>query len=299
MHRIYGPIVRVNPYEVHIKDPDFCIEEFSPVKKLDKYGWWYRVFGGPWSTISTEDHHIHKTRRGTFQNFLAPRMVRGFVPTIVEKLKRASAIMDRHVRTGNILNLSNIYRCMAADVVSAYVLPTSLNLLESDDLGEEFQSSLRFFFETATTMRYLGFMEPIITIIPSIIFNAMLTEPAKALIKLVRKLESCVDDVIQKGPDMDKSRICLLERINNNKHEQDEMFRDRLLQEAEQFIVAGSETTGHTLAVTTFYILQDLNVQVKLRQELINADIVFDDNIEIAKLQALPYLSAVITEGLR
>ncbi|PNP49827.1 hypothetical protein THARTR1_09357 [Trichoderma harzianum] len=207
--------------------------------------------------------------------------------------------MDRNVRTGNMLNLSNVYRCMAADVVSAYVLPTSLNLLESDDLGEEFQSSLRFFFETATTMRYLGFMEPIITIIPSIIFNAMLSQPAKALIRLVRKLEACVDDVIQKGPDMDKSRICLLERINNNKHEQDEMFRDRLLQEAEQFIVAGSETTGHTLAVTTFYILQDINVQEKLQQELLNADIVFDDTLEIAKLQALPYLSAVITEGLR
>ncbi|KAL7798942.1 cytochrome P450 [Trichoderma afarasin] len=299
MHQIYGPIVRVNPYEVHIKDPEFCIEHFSPVKKLDKYGWWYRVFGGPWSTISTEDHHIHKTRRGTFQNFLAPRMVRGFVPTIVEKLKGASAIMDRHVRTGNVLNLSNVYRCMAADVVSAYVLPTSLNLLESDDLGEEFQSSLRFFFETATSMRYLGFMEPIITIIPSVIFNAMLTQPAKALIRLVRKLEACVDDVMQKGPDMDKSRICLLERINNNQHEQDEKFRDRLIQEAEQFIVAGSETTGHTLAVTTFYILQDKNVQEELRQELINADIVFDGNLEIAKLQALPYLSAVITEGLR
>lgn len=94
---------------------------------------------------------------------------------------------------------------------------------------------------------------------------------------------------------MDKSRICLLERINNNKHEQDEMFRDRLLQEAEQFIVAGSETTGHTLAVTTFYILQDMNVQEKLRQELINANIVFDGNLEIAKLQALPYLVTILS----
>lgn len=92
---------------------------------------------------------------------------------------------------------------------------------------------------------------------------------------------------------MDKSGLCLLERINNNKHEKDEMFRERLLQEAEQFIVAGSETTGHTLAVTTFYILQDKNVQEKLRQELIHADIVFDGNLEITKLQALPYLVTI------
>lgn len=92
---------------------------------------------------------------------------------------------------------------------------------------------------------------------------------------------------------MDKSGLCLLERINNNKHEKDELFRERLLQEAEQFIVAGSETTGHTLAVTTFYILQDKDVQEKLRQELINADIVFDGNLEITKLQALPYLVTI------
>ncbi|KAL7934771.1 cytochrome P450 [Trichoderma chlorosporum] len=299
MHQVYGPIVRINPYEVHIRDPDFCIEHFSPVKKLDKYGWWYRVFGGPSSTISTEDHHIHKTRRGTFQNFLTPRMIKGFVPTIVEKLKRASTIMDQCVQTGSVLNLSNVYRCMAADVVSAYVLPASLNLLESDDLGEEFQSSLRFFFETATTMRYFGFMEPVIAIIPSIIFNAVLTKPAKALIRLVRTLEGCVDEIIQKGPDMEKSRICLLERININGGDKDVMFRNRLLQEAEQFIVAGSETTGHTLSVTTFYILEDAEVQSKLRQELANADITFDDTLEIKKLQTLPYLSAVITEGLR
>lgn len=190
--------MRINPYEIHIKDPDFCIEEFSPVKKLDKYGWWYRVFGGPGSTISTEDHHIHKTRRATFQNFLTPRIIKGFVPTIVEKLKQASIIMDRHAQTGNLLNLSNVYRCMAADVVSAYVLPYSLNLLESDDLGEEFQSSLRFFFETATTMRYIGFLEPVVTLIPSKIFNTMLTRPAKALIRLVRVSGLCYAANIQR-----------------------------------------------------------------------------------------------------
>ncbi|KAL7947649.1 cytochrome P450 [Trichoderma barbatum] len=298
MHQVYGPIVRINPYEIHIKDPNFCIEAFSPVKKLDKYGWWYRVFGGPGSTISTEDHYIHKTRRGTFHSFLSPRVIRRFIPAIVEKLKRASAILDRHVQTGSLLNLSNVYRCMAADVVSAYVLPSSLNLLESDDLGVEFQSSLRFFFETATTMRYLGFLEPIMTMIPSIIFNRMLTQPAKALIKLVRRLEACVDEIIRKGSDLENSRLCLLERININTREKDEMFRDRLLQEAEQFIVAGSETTGHTLSVTTFYILQDKKVQEKLRQELTNADIVFDDNLEITKLKALPYLVNTLLQSL-
>lgn len=92
--------------------------------------------------------------------------------------------------------------------------------------------------------------------------------------------------------------MCLLERININHRDKDEKFRNRLLQEAEQFIVAGSETTGHTLSVTTFYILQDAEIQERIRQELVNADIVLDDNIEITKLQTLPYLVNIPLQSL-
>ncbi|KAM0252120.1 hypothetical protein ACHAQJ_007860 [Trichoderma viride] len=299
MHEVYGPIVRVNPYEIHIRDPDFCLEAFSPTKKLDKYGWWYRVFGGPGATVSTEHHDVHKGRRAAFKNFLSPAVVRGFVPTTLEKVKRASLIMEQYVQSGKPLSLSNLYRCIAADTVSAYALPASFNLLDSDDMGEEFSSGLRFFFETATTMRFLGFLEPIIKMIPDQIFRAMLTDPAKALLKLVRRLEACIDEVIQKPSDLDKSRPCLVSRINDNHLKENGKSCDRLLQEAEQFIIAGTETTGYALSITTFYILQDADIQDKMRQELMDAGIALDDDLDIMTLQNLPYLSAVITEGLR
>lgn len=181
-----GPIVRISPYEVHIKDPDFCVEAFSPVKKLDKYGWWYRVFGGPGATVSTEHHDVHRSRRATFKNLLSPVAVRGFVPTILEKVKQAGLIMSHHAQMGRPVNMSNLYRCIAADTVSAYALPASLNLLDSEDLGEEFQSGLRLFFEAATTMRFLGFLQPLMMMMPDIIFRRLLTNPAKSLIKLIR-----------------------------------------------------------------------------------------------------------------
>ena len=99
-----------------------------------------------------------------------------------------------------------------------------------------------------------------------------------------------MDDIIQGKKNPQTSRTCLLERININHRDENENFRDRLLQEAEQFIVAGSETTGHTLSVITFYIIQDAEIQGKLREELANAGVVFDEDLEIAKLQTLPYL---------
>jgi hypothetical protein len=185
-----GPIVRISPYEVHIKDPDFCVEAFSPVKKLDKYGWWYRVFGGPGATVSTEHHDVHRSRRATFKNLLSPVAVRSFVPTIFEKVKQAGLIMSHHAQVGRPVNMSNLYRCIAADTVSAYALPASLNLLDSEDLGEEFQSGLRLFFEAATTMRFLGFLQPLMMMLPDIIFRRLLTDPAKSLIKLIRVSKS-------------------------------------------------------------------------------------------------------------
>ncbi|UKZ87887.1 uncharacterized protein TrAFT101_003659 [Trichoderma asperellum] len=172
-------------------------------------------------------------------------------------------------------------------------------MLDSDDLGEEFQSGLRLFFEAATTMRFLGFLQPLMMMMPDLIFKRLLTGPARSLIKLIRRLEACVDETIQKPADIEKSRPCLLDRIKTNNYRENGDFRERLLQEAEQFIVAGTETTGYALSVTTFYILQNADIQKMLRQELIDAEISLNDDIDIISLQNLSYLSAVITEGLR
>ena len=178
--------MRINPYEVHIKDPDFCVDAFSSSKKLDKYGWWYRVFGGPGSTISTEHHFVHKVRRSAFQNFLSRRAIKEFAPTIAEKLRGIDGVMSRYVLAGEPVNLSSMYRCLAADVVSAFVLPQSLNLIQSDDLGDQFSSSLRFFFEAVTVGRYLEFVEVVIKFIPSAVVRGMLSQPARQLLGLVR-----------------------------------------------------------------------------------------------------------------
>lgn len=103
-------------------------------------------------------------------------------------------------------------------------------------------------------------------------------------------MEACVDETIQKPSDVENSRSCLIECIKTNNYRENGSFRERLLQEAEQFIVAGTETTGYALSVTTFYILQDADIQNKLRQELVDAEISLNEDLDIASLQNLPYL---------
>ena len=73
----------------------------------------------------------------------------------------------------------------------------------------------------------------------------------------------------------------------------------RLLEEAQNISIAGTETTSWTLSVLFFYLLSTPRVLAKLREELRTN---FPDTTitpSLKEVEQLPYLGAVISEGLR
>ena len=72
----------------------------------------------------------------------------------------------------------------------------------------------------------------------------------------------------------------------------------RVSQDARTLVGAGSETTATTLEVITFYLLKNPEMKQRLKQELAPVAKSGDlDNYDV--LKRLPYLSAVVNEGLR
>lgn len=69
---------------------------------------------------------------------------------------------------------------------------------------------------------------------------------------------------------------------------------DRLWQEGQTFVAAGTETTAWCLTVITFYLLETPEMMQRLRSELLEAKATSS-----TQLEKLPYLSAIIQEGLR
>lgn len=74
---------------------------------------------------------------------------------------------------------------------------------------------------------------------------------------------------------------------------------NRLVQEGQIIVSAGTETTSWCLSVITFHLLSNPAILEKLRQELEEAIPDPEKLVPVEKLEQLPYLTACIQEGLR
>jgi cytochrome P450 len=79
----------------------------------------------------------------------------------------------------------------------------------------------------------------------------------------------------------------------------EEVTIERLADEAQTVVAAGQVTTAHFLKLTSFYILDDPEIHRKLKEELKSAMPSDGSLPPVSKLEQLPYLSAVISEGFR
>ena len=58
-----GPVVRINPHELHIDDPEYWEVIYSTSSSFDKMKSTQYRFGAPHATFSTPEHDIHKPQR--------------------------------------------------------------------------------------------------------------------------------------------------------------------------------------------------------------------------------------------
>lgn len=80
---------------------------------------------------------------------------------------------------------------------------------------------------------------------------------------------------------------------------QQEKSLDRLADESNILIAAGSETTAGVLSVLCYHLLSNPSILAKLRIELDEVMPTSIDNVSWKQLEQLPLLGAVINEGLR
>ena len=101
LHARYGPIIRINPYELHIADSEFYDKLYASGasgEKRNKWDWFTKQLDTSGSMLSTDDHSHHKLRRAALNRFFSSASVKRLQPMIDEKVwllvNRLRAVKD-------------------------------------------------------------------------------------------------------------------------------------------------------------------------------------------------------------
>jgi len=95
------------------------------------------------------------------------------------------------------------------------------------------------------------------------------------------------------------TQVTVFKELVDSDLPRDEVTVQRLAEEAQTVVGAGQVTTAHFLKVTSFHVLANPEIHRKLREELQSAMPGDGSLAPLSKLEKLPYLSAVVSEGFR
>lgn len=302
MHEKYGPIVRISPDELHINDPNFIDELYAGGgKKRDKYGYFCSQFGIPDSVFGTAEHGLHRLRRGALNQFFSKASVTKLEPIIHTAIEKLVSQLRSHAGSGKPVIMNMAFSCMTTDIVTEYAFSKSYNFLDSPTFEPNFHRAIVAGSDMGPWIKQFPFLISLMNSLPESMIMKLNPEAAvyvrfqedirRQIRQAQRKIEFGEEE---KGP----NKTIFQELLTGDLPEQEKRL-ERLWQEGQIVVGAGTETTAWTLSATLFYLLEDRRVFAKLMQELVSHIDDADERVTWSELEQLPYLSAVVSEGLR
>ncbi|KAL8857493.1 MAG: hypothetical protein Q9178_005987 [Gyalolechia marmorata] len=300
LHQQYGPIVRISPTEVHINDPSFVETHFGSKNKQNKYAPHQNQFGMPDSTFSTIDGDLHKQRRAAIEPFFSRRSTLALEPMIQEKVEKTCSRLEEFRRTSTPVDLRLLFSCMTTDIITDYAFPHCFDLLDTPDLAPEWRNTFAEGLRNFQWFKHFPGLWHVLRSIPDSLLLKLKPE-MKVTLEWENGNKKLVKGIVDGFDPNHKSddRLTIFHELLAGSLPPEEKGYERLWQEGSALIGAGVETTSNTLNVILYHLADCPDQYCRLKDELTTA---MPDATRAAswqELENLPYLSAVISEGLR
>lgn len=309
LHKEYGPVIRINPFEVHVLgNKAFYYDLYAGASRpRDKWGFYARQLGANDSIFSTVDHNLHKVRRAALSPFFSVASVKKLQGVVEERIDAVLRHIAEHARSSTEpLDVALVFAAFTNDTINEYSFGRSLNLVEKPDFGRATIESIERGTHMGGTAKHLPWLLPLITALPDAWtekyvpgwdeFNRLRKSIRAQLTEIQRSLQAGEASHADAG-----HRTIFSELLASSALPPREKAVDRLAQEGQILNQGGTLTTSHTLSVAVFHLLDQPDCLRRLRDELLAA---FPDphaagDMSLADLQQLPYLGAVAKEALR
>ncbi|KAF2829888.1 cytochrome P450 [Ophiobolus disseminans] len=300
MHEKYGPIVRINPNEVHCNDISFADEIYAVGgRKRDKP--LHQINGSALGQagFGTVSHDLHRLRRIPVAKFFSRAMILRLEPEIHVLVQKLCSKLLSQSGDGISFDVAMAYSCFTTDAISSYSFGTSFGLLDQTGWEPNFRAPTASVLRPVFVFRFFPWAKA------SVGLGKYLVDymPADVALMVKTLQVDMPSRVRQAQADLDNGivyeRPTIFGELLKSDLEVLEKEPQRLADEAAAVIGAGTETGSWALSVITYHLLTKPQLLEKLTKEL---ETVVEDPTNLpawAVLETLPYLGAVIQEGLR
>ncbi|KAI9714885.1 MAG: hypothetical protein M1820_000174 [Bogoriella megaspora] len=303
LHDKYGPIVRITPSELHIRDSDYY-DELYGTPKQDRDPWFSprsAPTGTNVSVLTTHSHDHWRVRRTVLNPFFSRRSVVGFQPLIREKVELLCSQLAKYREGSESVNLIDAFATFSCDVITDYCFGFCNEQLRSPDFKDNLHTPFYALTEFGQLVAHFPWLGPLVDSLPDSV-NIALNPPLATLVRLKKRLVSTIK-AIKNDAKSEKTSASghptIFHEVLQSDLADSEKTERRLGEEAQLLIGAGLLTTSWCLTVGIFYLLSQPSALEKLRVELNKALPTPDSELSWTELEKLPYLSAVIRESLR
>ena len=300
LHEQYGPILRINPEELHIRDPEMYEPVYASSTKRDKWFNAARMTGKTTDSFSTVPHDLHRRRKVANAPIVAKRTVVAKESIIAAHAAALRANLQRAVVGEEVVNLSVVFLGYSLDVAGAYFFDKTIGAQEDLGLARKWYAVARSMARITPIMKQFPTLAKLVARMPVTLVKRLwpdagivadLEEQMLAWVLEHRSREKRASGL---GAGVGPESSTLFEVIDNSKLPEEEKSAPRLVDEAIGIIIAGSETTAKILTRAAYELMCNPAVLMQAREELANISSLLDKTqLDLVDLEKLPYLVSV------
>ncbi|KAJ3533591.1 hypothetical protein NMY22_g7270 [Coprinellus aureogranulatus] len=298
LHRKYGHVVRIGPNALHFANPQ-AFDSIYGDRRFPKDPAFYDSFLAYEASFGSTDIKAAKTRRELLGPFFSRRSVLNLESVIQNTVRRFVVSLAEKAGRSKPVNIHHAFLCITLEVITTYCFAQRYDAIEYPDYDYPFVLAVQGASYVSCILQHFPLLAPIIMGLPTWILKNIHPE-SLALPKFRQRLDSQIDEILKDPGMLERSEHeTIYHHMLNPRPGYNPLSEKAMKEEAAILVGAGTETAANACAVTAFRVLSNEQVYRRLKKELAEAWPDPEGPMPLERLEKLPYLTAVIHEGLR
>jgi cytochrome P450 len=257
------------------------------------------MFGTSAAAVGTVDHDLHRHRRSGLNPFFSKKQISQLEPRVsyhVDKLVGRLRGLDK---SGKAVNLVDAFTALTADLISDLAYGQTYNFLSHEDFNPKWHKFMMELSRNTHLMKQVPVLYSLLELLPRALVSFIhpITRQLFALQdSIATQIRIAQSHEGNEKQTPSSANWCMLDSLLSSSHlAPQDKAPYRLGEEALTLLGAGTVTTAWTLSVTCYHLLANPQILGTVQEELRT----LPSGPTWTDYESLPYLSAIINEGLR